>query len=133
MRDTSGPRRGVALHGLAAAVFTLLALSGVGELTGQARGLAVPSVITGAAGALGALALTWLLLRQQAGVRAQRAVRLSMAVAAVAAMGAGVVFAPDGLDRGFVISVSAVLAGALALFALLCGSPQPADRLSSKL
>jgi len=121
------------MHGLFAAVFTLMALSSVGELTGQARGLAVPSVIIGTAGALGALALAWLILRQRAAGKAQRAVRLAMAAAAVTAAGAGVAFAPSGLDRGFVITVSAILAVVLALFALVAGSPQPADRLSSKL
>ena len=115
------------MHGLAVAVFALLGLSGAGVLATDALGLALPTVITGAGGSLGALVLTWLILRRRAGVavpqavRVQQATRLSMALAALVAAAAGVAFAPDGVDRGFVITVSAVLAGALALFALLAG------------
>jgi hypothetical protein len=44
-----------------------------------------------------------------------------MAAAAVVVVAAGVMLAPHGMDRGFVISVASGLAVALALFALLAG------------
>ncbi len=58
----------------------------------------------------------------------QRAIRLAMAAAAVVALIAGVMLAPGGIDRGFVISVAALVAAALALFALLAGDrPRTAE------
>jgi hypothetical protein len=55
-----------------------------------------------------------------------------MAAAAVVVLIAGVMLASQGMDRGFAISVAALLAAALALFALLAGDrPRPAEQPSS--
>ncbi|MEV4490165.1 hypothetical protein AB0K04_08620 [Micromonospora coxensis] len=52
-----------------------------------------------------------------------------MVLAAVIALVTGTALAPDGMDRGFVISVDAVLAGALASYALLAGEQHRPARL----
>lgn len=118
-------RRSVVLHGVAVVVFAMLALSGAATAAPGLYGLAVPSIVTGTAGAVGAALIAVSVWRAQRGDAAatgrQRTVRLAMAAAAVVAMIAGVVLAPSGIDRGFVITVAGVLAGALALFALLSG------------
>jgi hypothetical protein len=133
-------RRSVAQHGIAVVVFAMLALSGVGVAGPGRYGMAVPFIVTGVAGATGAAVIAvavWRLQREEAGVRpgggttneaAQRTVRLAMAAAAVVALIAGWMLAPQGMDRGFVISVAAGLAVALALFSLFAGDrPRNAD------
>ncbi len=92
-------------------------------------GLAAPSIVAGIASALGAAVIAVTVWRKQTeeavatkrSGATQRTVRLAMAAAAVVVLAAGVWLAPRGVDRGFVISVAAVLAAALALFALLAG------------
>jgi hypothetical protein len=152
-------RRSAALHGFAVAVFALLALSGAGFAGPGLYGLAVPFIVAGIAGAGGAAVIAVTVWRWQrgatgAGVRGgagvcmdsvpggaaatepsqapQRTVRLAMAAAAVVVLIVGVMLAPQGMDRGFVISVAALLAAALALFALLAGDrPRTAEQPSS--
>lgn len=141
-------RRSVALHGFAVAVWAMLALSGASVAAPGLYGLAVPFMVAGIAGAVGAAVIAvsvWRLqrgeaggdVRDGAGVRmdsvqggaaaakrtgaTQRTMRLAMAAAAVVVLVAGVLLAPQGMDRGFAISVAAGLAVALALFALLAG------------
>jgi hypothetical protein len=132
-------RRSVAEHGIAVVVFAMLALSGVGVAVPGLYGLAVPFIVTGVAGAAGAAVIAvavWRLQREEAGVlagpgirpggdagngAAQWTVRLAMVAAAVVALIAGVMLAPRGMDRGFVISVAAGLAVVLALFSLFAG------------
>ncbi|RSM56541.1 hypothetical protein DMB66_34065 [Actinoplanes sp. ATCC 53533] len=141
-------RRSAALHGIAVAVWAMLAWSGAGFVAPGLYGMAVPFIVAGIAGAWGATVIAvnvWRLqseepgadIRDGAGVRmdpvpddaaatrriaaAQRTSRLAMAAAAVVVLIAGVMLAPQGMDRGFVISVAAGLAVALALFALLAG------------
>jgi hypothetical protein len=104
-------RRSVAIHTLAVVIFALLAVSGGGALT-------VPFVITGLAGSIGAALIAVAVWR---GHSYQRTVRLAMAAAAVAVLITGVLLAPSGLDRTFVITVAIGLAALLALFALLAG------------
>ncbi|MEH1014848.1 hypothetical protein V6U90_17265 [Micromonospora sp. CPCC 206060] len=125
------------LHALAVLVFGLLAWSGANAWGREVDGLAVPSLITGSAGSLGALVIVAVLLSRRRhgagptvgapaagpGVHVQAATRVSMGVAAVVALVMGVALAPSGTDRGFVISVAVFLSGALALFALLAGDP----------
>jgi len=141
-------RRSVALHGFAVVVFAMLALSGAGAAAPGLYGVAVPFIVTGIAGAVGAAVIAvsvWRAQRGEAdaavrdGVSArldsvpaaaapQRNIRLAMAAAAAVVLAAGVMLAPQGLDRGFVISVAALLATALALFALLAGDrPRTAE------
>jgi hypothetical protein len=132
-------RRSAAQHGIAVVVFAMLALSGVGAAGPGLYGLAVPFIVTGVAGAAGAAVIAvavWRLQREEAGVlagpgirpggdagngAAQWTVRLAMVAAAVVALIAGVMLAPRGMDRGFVISVAAGLAVVLALFSLFAG------------
>jgi hypothetical protein len=112
--------------------------------------MAVPFMVTGVAGAGGAAVIAvsvWRLQRGEAGAgaqgasgvriepdpggatAAQRTARLAMAAAAVVTFIAGVMLAPRGMDRGFVISVAAGLAVALALFALFAGDrPRTAEQ-----
>lgn len=113
-------RRGAVLHGVAALAFGLLALMGVGAAAEGLYGLAVPFVVIGAAGGVGAAVIA---LTDRAAT--QRAARLTMAGAAAVVLLAGVVLAPRGLDRGFVITVAAVLAATLGSFALLAGERLP--------
>jgi hypothetical protein len=152
-------RRSAALHGIAVAVFAMLALSGASFAAPRLYGLAVPLIVAGIAGAVGAavIAVTvWRMQRGEAGAdvrdgavarldtapggsaatkqseATQRTTRLAMAVASVVVLTAGVLLAPQGMDRGFVISVAAGLAVALALFALLAGDrPRTAEQPSS--
>ncbi|MEV6495070.1 hypothetical protein AB0M20_41585 [Actinoplanes sp. NPDC051633] len=139
-------RRSVALHGFAVAVFAMLALSGAGAAAQGVYGIAVPFLVAGLAGAVGAAVIAvsvWRGLREAGGAVAtangirrsgapQRSIRLAMAAAAVVVLIAGVMLAPQGMDRGFAISVAALLAAALALFALLAGDrPRPAEQMSS--
>jgi hypothetical protein len=134
-------RRSVALHGFAVVVFAMLALSGAAAAAPGLYGMAVPFIVTGIAGAMGAAVIAVSVWRAQrgeagAGVRdakrseaPQRTTRLAMAAAAAVVLIAGVMLAPQGMDRGFVISVAALLAGALALFALLAGDrPRTAEQ-----
>lgn len=112
--------RGVSLHVLAGVVFGLLAWSGVVGLAQDVPALAVPSLIVGVAGAVRALSTVTGLL--PAGGPARRVAGGVTLLAAVAALATGLVLAPHGTDRGFVIAVSAVLAAALAAYAVL-GEP----------
>ena len=143
-------RRSVALHGFAVVVFAMLALSGAGLAAQGAAALAVPFFVAGIAGAVGAAVIAVSVWRGLAGLdgrgvrmepgpggaaaaerRAapQRTTRLAMAGAAVVVLVAGVLLAPSGIDRGFVIWVAALLAVALALFALLAGDrPRTAEQ-----
>jgi hypothetical protein len=137
-------RRSAALHGIAVAVFAMLAWSGAGLAGPGLYGMAVPFIVTGVAGAVGAAVLAvnvWRLQFEEAGAgdrdgadvrmdgaaaieriqATQRAVRRAMAAAAVVVLIAGVTLAPRGIDRGFVISLAAGLAVTLASFALLAG------------
>jgi hypothetical protein len=152
-------RRSAAMHGLAVAVWAMLAWSGAGFAAPGLFGMAVPFIVAGIAGTVGAAVIAvnvWRLqfeesvadVRDGADVRmdsvpdgaaatkrieaTQRTTRLAMAAAAVVVLIAGVVLAPQGIDRGFVISVSAGLAVTLALFALLAGDrPRPAEQPSN--
>jgi peptidoglycan/LPS O-acetylase OafA/YrhL len=135
-REQRRLRRSVALHGFAVAVFAMLAVSGAGLAAPGLYGLAVPFIVAGLAGGVGAAVIAVAVWRQQRGEAGaaepggapQRTVRLAMAAAAVVVLIAGVLLAPRGMDRGFVISVAALLAAALALFALLAGDkPRPRD------
>ncbi|MFE9959977.1 rhomboid family intramembrane serine protease [Micromonospora sp. NPDC005299] len=113
------------LHVLAVVIFGLLAWSGLDGLDREVAGLAVPSLVVGLAGAVRAvLAVTGILppLRRPA---ARQAVRGILVLIAVVALAAGFALAPSGMDRGFVIAVDAVLAGALAGYAFL-GEPRRA-------
>lgn len=136
-------RRSVALHGIAVVVFAMLAWSGAGFAAPGLYGMAVPFIVAGVAGGVGAavIAVTvWRLQLEEAGAdvrdgaatkrgeATQRTARLAMAAAAVVVLIAGVMLAPQGMDRGFVISVAAGLAAALASFALLAGDrPRTAE------
>ncbi len=120
--------RSAALHGVAVVIFGLMAWRGADLLGLGGRALGVPMLIAGAAGATGALVIAWSVLRRRdpaAGspgrAGAQRAARIGMAVAAVATVAVGVVLAPAGWERGFVISVNTFTGGLLAVFALLAG------------
>ncbi|MEU9743558.1 hypothetical protein AB0E12_30690 [Micromonospora chersina] len=119
-RDVSRRVRDVPPHLLAVVIFGLLAWSGVVGLAQDVPALAVPSLIVGVAGAVRALsAVTGLL---PTGGAARRVAGGATLLAAVAALATGLVLAPDGTDRGFAIAVSAVLAAALAAYAVL-GEP----------
>ena len=152
-------RRSAALHGIAVVVFAMLALSGASTAAPGLYGLAVPFIVAGTAGGIGAAVIAvsvWRAQREEAGadVRAsagarmdsgpggaaatnrtgapQLAIRLAMAAAAVVVLIAGAVLAPRGMDRSFVVSVAALLAAALALFALLAGDrPRTGEQPSS--
>jgi hypothetical protein len=122
--------RSAALHGVAVAIFGLMAWRGVDLLSLGAHALGLPMLIAGAAGATGALVIMWSVLRRrdptadpgpQGRADAQRAARIGMAVAAAATVAVGVALAPAGWERGFVIAVNALTGGLLGLFALLAG------------
>lgn len=116
--------RDTPLHVLAVVIFGLLAWSGLAGLDREVAGLAVPSLILGLAGAARAvLAVTGIL--PATGPAARQAVRGILLLIAVVALAAGYALAPTGMDRGFVIAVDAVLAGALAAYAFL-GEPRRA-------
>lgn len=151
-------RRSAAWHGIAVAVWGMLACSGAGFAAPGLFGMAVPFIVAGIAGAVGAAVIAvsvWRLQFEESGAdvqegadvgtdsvpdgsaaikrieATQRTARLAMAAAAVVVLIAGVVLAPQGIDRGFVISVAAGLAVALALFALLAGDrPRTAEQPS---
>jgi hypothetical protein len=125
-----GPRllRVALSHLLSTVVFGLVAVAGVAALAGQPSS-GVPWAVAGLGGAAGSVAIlvAALLARRVAGDPAAaaryapvaRVARLVMLVAAVVAAATGVLLAPDGVDRGFSITVNVGLAVALALFALL--------------
>ncbi|MEJ3746379.1 hypothetical protein WEI85_24200 [Actinomycetes bacterium KLBMP 9797] len=128
--DRRRSHHGAVLHGVAVVIFGLMVWSGVDGLGVGAQALGVPMVITGAAGATGALVIVWSMLRRPglnadprppARMSAQRAARIGMALAAVAAVAVGVVLAPIGWEREFVIAVNGVTGGLLAVFAPLAG------------
>ncbi|MDG4832311.1 hypothetical protein O7627_23810 [Solwaraspora sp. WMMD1047] len=112
-------------------VFGLMAWTGVNGIGVGAQALGVPMLITGAAGATGALIVVWSVLRPDltdgqrppARSNVQRVARIGMAVAAVATVAIGVGLAPGGWERGFVITVNIAIGGLLAVFALLAGEP----------
>ncbi|MGN9767161.1 hypothetical protein ACTMS2_18600 [Micromonospora sp. SD12] len=124
--------------------FALLAAGGVSSPAGRAGAFAVPWLVIGAAGALGASLIAAAAWRLRAGLAAGRSsgsrwavrweasARLGMALAAAVALAAGVAVAPAGSERGFVIGVDAALAGALALFALAAGDVRRAVRSSER-
>ncbi|MGK5442710.1 hypothetical protein ACSNN7_12970 [Micromonospora sp. URMC 105] len=116
-------------HLLAMVIFGLLAWSGAGMLRQGVDGLAVPSLMIGAAGAAGALLTVTGGASRHPGRRPHRLVRGAMVLVAVAAVLTGAALAPSGMDRGFVISVDAVLAGALASYALLGSERRRTARL----
>lgn len=116
-------------HLLAMVIFALLAWSGAGMLRQGVDGLAVPSLMIGAAGAAGALLTVTGTPSRHPGPRSHRLVRGAMVLVAVAALVTGAALAPSGIDRGFVISVDAVLSGALASYALLAGERHRTARL----
>jgi len=60
-------RRSVALHGFAVAVFAMLALSGAGAAAERLYGLAVPFVVAGIAGGVGAAVIAVTVWRAQRG------------------------------------------------------------------
>ncbi|MET7970118.1 hypothetical protein [Micromonospora sp. NPDC005305] len=116
--------RDTPLHVLAVVIFGLLAWSGLTGLDREVAGLAVPALIVGLAGAVRAvLAVTGILPATRPAAR--QAVRGILLLIAVVALATGYVLAPTGMDRGFVIAVDAVLAGALAAYAFL-GEPRRA-------
>jgi hypothetical protein len=120
--------RDVPWHVLALVIFGLLGWSGVVGLDQGVPALAVPSLIVGGAGAVRAfLAVTGILPIATDPVT-RRMVRAASVSAAAIALGTGFVLAPDGMDRGFVLGVNAVLAGALAAYAFLA---EPASRAAS--
>lgn len=122
-------RRGVALYALAVLIFGLLAASGANLLRDDAPGLAVPFLIAGVAGAVGAVVVARAIYWRPV-ARVQRRARAAMAFAAVAVAASGVAFAPGGIDRGFVIGVAGLLAVLLAMFALLAGPTRRQGRIT---
>jgi peptidoglycan/LPS O-acetylase OafA/YrhL len=119
--------RGARPHNaLLVVAFGLLAYAGVTALDGPSPGFGLSWSIVGGAGALGASAI--MLAARRRSRRLEDAARLSMALAALAALAVGVGSAPSGVDRGFVIAVTGVLAAALALYALLAGDQRRAGR-----
>ncbi|MEU4715666.1 hypothetical protein AB0F73_18675 [Micromonospora purpureochromogenes] len=119
-------------HLLAMVIFGLLAWSGGSMLRQGVDGLAVPSLMIGAVGAVGALLMAAGRPSRRAdpsGPDPHQLVRVAMVLVAVTALVTGTALAPDGMDRGFVISVDAVLAGALASYALLAGEQRRPARL----
>jgi hypothetical protein len=117
---------------VAVVIFGLMVWSGVDGLSVGAHALAVPMLITGAAGATGALVIVWSVLRRPDPtadprrpdrMSAQGAARIGMGVAAVVTVVVGVVLAPAGWERGFVIAVNSGIGCLLAVFALLAGEP----------
>ena len=128
--DRGRLHRSVALHSAAVVIFGLMAWRGADGVTFGVHALGVPMLIAGAGGAAGALVILWSVLRRRGrlmglhpATRAgeQAAARIGMAVAAAATVTAGVALAPAGSEREFVIWVSVVIGGSLALFALLAG------------
>ncbi|HEX8346133.1 MAG TPA: hypothetical protein VF657_15540 [Actinoplanes sp.] len=122
--------RSAALHGVAVVIFGLMAWRGAGTLGVGAEALGVPMLIAGTAGASGALVIVWSVLRHRhrtahpgppARTGAQLVARIGMGLAAVATVAAGVVLAPAGWEREFVISVNTVTGSLLGVFALLAG------------
>jgi peptidoglycan/LPS O-acetylase OafA/YrhL len=117
---TGADRRDAGRYALAVLIFGLLAASAVGLFRQDALGLAVPTVITGVVGAAGA-AVVGVAAHRRPDARVQRTARVVMTIAAGAVAVTGVVLAPKGMDRGFVIGVAALLAVLLAAFALFAG------------
>ncbi|TDC84543.1 hypothetical protein E1193_05280 [Micromonospora sp. KC606] len=117
-----GPRD-LYLHVLAVVIFGLLTWSGVAGLGRGVAALAVPWLIIGAVGAIRALLAVTGLLSPQTPWAVRRSARGVMLLAAVVALMVGLVLAPTGMDRNFVIAVDAVLAAALGAYAFLGESP----------
>lgn len=113
-------------HVFGLAVFGMVAYSGVWSVATEVGSLAVPWLMAGVGGTLGALGLLIIayLRRDNADAHvsdrvtpAVRSMRIFMvAVAALVAV-TGVMLAPTGMDRGFAIAINIGLAVALALFA----------------
>ncbi|GAA2537513.1 hypothetical protein GCM10010435_00670 [Winogradskya consettensis] len=123
--------RSALAHSIAVVAFGLLAWSGAAALDDGVPSLAASSLIAGSGGFAGALALTLTILIRLSSSAVDRAgslqaARRVMVICSVAAFAAGVVLAPGGEERGFAISVSGMMAGTLALFALLAGGGLPA-------
>ncbi|KAB1914096.1 hypothetical protein [Micromonospora sp. AMSO31t] len=117
--------RDVPLHVLAVVIFGLLAWSGLDGLDREVAGLALPSLLVGLAGAARAVLAVAGIPPPATRPAARWAVRGSLVLIAVVALATGFALAPSGMDRGFVIAVDAVLAGALAAYAFL-GEPRRA-------
>ncbi len=100
----------LARYAAAVVVFTLMTGVGADLLSRRAPGLAGPFLIAGVSGLLGSVT---------AASGRPRPARWTMLTGAAAAAAAGVVLAPDGLDRGFVIGAGLLVAALLAIFALL--------------
>jgi hypothetical protein len=113
------------LHVLAVVVFGLLAWSGLAGLDREVAGLAVPSLIVGLAGAVRAVLAVAGFRPPATRPAARHAARGTLVVTAVGALAVGLALAPGGMDRGFVVAVDGVLAGALAAYAFL-GEPRRA-------
>ncbi|MEU4379989.1 hypothetical protein [Micromonospora echinofusca] len=132
--------RVILVHVALSVGFALLAAGGVSSSAGRAGAFAVPWLVIGVAGALGALLIAAAAWQLRAGrssgsrwaVRWEASARLGMALAAAVALAVGVAVAPAGSERGFVIGVDAALAGALALFALAAGDVRRAVRSSER-
>ncbi|BBH69476.1 hypothetical protein ACTI_61610 [Actinoplanes sp. OR16] len=97
-------------YGFAVLVFLLMAWSGAGLAGADSPGLPLAFLIGGVAGAAGSIA---------AMLGRRRLARTVMLAGAATAAVAGFAFAPGGVDRGFVIGAAVLVAGLLALFALV--------------
>ncbi|WP_436533902.1 hypothetical protein [Actinoplanes sp. HUAS TT8] len=99
---------------VAIALFALLAATGVTALGHEVDALAIPMILAGLGGATVALA-----------TRVNRGIRPAQGVAVVAALAlvvTGVLLAPSGAERFFVITVDVIIAGLVVAFALLAPS-----------
>ncbi|MDG4810459.1 hypothetical protein O7634_27210 [Micromonospora sp. WMMD1120] len=124
--DGGSGRRTLLRGGLLVVAFGLLAYVGGTTLDGPSPGFALTWAIVGVGGALGTSAV--LLAARRRSRRLEDAARLLMGLAALVALMVGVASAPSGVDRGFVIAVTGVLAGALAFYAVLAGELRRAGR-----
>ena len=118
------------LHAFAVVVFGMMAYTGVWSVATEAGHLAVPWLIGGVGGTLGALGFLIIaylrhgISRDDADTRmshwvarAVRSLRIFVIAVAAAVGVTGVMLAPTGMDRGFAITVDVGLAIVLALFA----------------
>jgi hypothetical protein len=115
-------RTSIAGYALAVLIFGLLAASGLDMFRNQVPALAAPFLLAGVAGVAGTV-VTAVAVHWRPNVRVQRAAQAGMAVAAVAVAGVGVAVAPADAERSFAITVAALLAFLLAVFALVAAPP----------
>jgi hypothetical protein len=120
------PYRSLVPHVFALAVFGMVAYSGVWSVATEVGLLAVPWLMAGVGGTLGALGLLIIAYLRRDNAHAQvshrvtravRSLRIFMVAVAAAVAVTGVMLAPTGMDRGFAITINIGLAVALALFA----------------